>query len=165
MSQKSFTVAEADALIPSLVVVFQQIGAHKRAIRELAGKLDVLELLWGSALREPEHPDHAEFMAHREGIDRALRGIQTAVERGILDHGMRFPAGGVEDGLVDFPTTYEGRWVLLCWKLGERRIAYWHELDGGFRGRHKITEAQRRLMGTEDPDSIDEPGTEFDPDE
>jgi hypothetical protein len=158
MSQKSFTVSEADALIPALVDVFREIGAHKRSIRELAGKLEVLELLWGSALRDEEHPDHTEFMAHREGIDRALRGIQTVVERGILDRGLRFPAGGIEEGLVDFPTTYQGRWVLLCWKLGERSLSHWHELDGGFQGRHKITEAQRLVMGTDDPDSIDDTG-------
>lgn len=161
MSRKSFTVAEADALIPALVDVFKQVNAHRRTIRELAGKLEVLELLWGSALRESDHPDHAEFNAHREGIDRSLRGIQTAVERGILDRGMRFPAGGVEEGLVDFPSTYEGRWVFLCWKLGERHLAHWHEIDAGFAGRRKITEAQRRVMGTEDPDSIGD----LDPDE
>ncbi|HEX5133061.1 MAG TPA: DUF2203 family protein [Candidatus Krumholzibacteria bacterium] len=161
MSRKIFTVSEADGLIPALVDVFREIGAHKRNIRELAGKLEVLELLWGTALRDGNHPDHPESMAHREGIDRALRGIQTAVERGILDRGMRFPAGGIEEGLVDFPTTYQARWVLLCWKLGERHLEYWHELDGGFRGRHKLTEAQRLVMGTDDPDSLEDPGLDL----
>jgi hypothetical protein len=79
--------------------------------------------------------------------------------------------GGIEEGLVDFPTTFEGRWVLLCWKLGERNLTFWHELDEGFRGRHEITDAQRLVMGTEDPESIaydeDEDGDDddFDPDD
>ncbi len=156
MSRKSFTVAEANAMIPSLTDLFREIDGHRRAVRELAGKLEVLELLWGSALRETDHPDHAEFITHREGIDRALRGIQTLVSQGIIDRGMRFPAGGIEEGLVDFPTTYEGRWVLLCWKLGEGQVGWWHEIDAGFAGREKITEAQRLVMGSEDPDTIDE---------
>jgi hypothetical protein len=163
MSRKSFTVDEADAMIPSLIEAFREIDAHRRAIREFAGKIEVLELIWGSALRDPDHPDHADFSTHREGIDRCTRGIETAVERGIWARGVLLPQGGLEEGLVDFPSTYQGRWVCLCWKLGERHVAYWHEPDAGFRGRQKITDVQRRVMGTDDPDSIEDPGVDFDP--
>jgi hypothetical protein len=38
-------------------------------------------------------------------------------------------------GLVDFPCDLDGRIVLLCWKLGEDRVEFWHELDAGFNGR------------------------------
>jgi hypothetical protein len=161
MGRKFFTVDEADAIIPDLIEVYREIDAHRRAMRELAGKIEVLELIWGSALREVDHPDHAEFTSHRAGVDRASRGIETAVQRGILDRGLRFPAGGLEEGLVDFPSTYQGRMVLLCWKLGERRVSHWHEVDAGFRGRQKISDVQRRVMGTDDPGSIET----FDPDE
>ncbi len=163
MSRRFFTVEEADETIPSLVELFGELTAHRRTIRELAGKVDVLELIWGSEVRDPSHPDHADFMAHRAGIDRCTRGIETIINRGILERGMIFPWGGLEEGLVDFPSTYQGRMVLLCWKLGEQRVAWWHEVDAGFRGRKKITEAQRRTMGTDDPDTIDEDGP--DPDE
>jgi hypothetical protein len=156
MPRKAFTVDEANAMIPSLVEVFRGIEVEKRTIRELANKIDVLELLWGNALRDEDHPDHTEFAAHREGIDRSLLAIQQAVEEHIVARGMRFPAGGIEAGLVDFPTTYSGRWVFLCWKLGERQLTHWHEIDAGFQGRKKITEAQRRSMGEDDPDSIDD---------
>jgi len=33
--------------------------------------------------------------------------------------------------------------VLLCWKLGEERIAYWHGTDEGFRGRKLIDDEFR----------------------
>jgi hypothetical protein len=42
------------------------------------------------------------------------------------------------NGLVDFPALHEGRKVWLCWKLGEDRIGFWHDLDTGFRGRQPI---------------------------
>jgi hypothetical protein len=158
MPRKAFTVDEANAMIPSLVDVFRGIEVEKRAIRELANKIDVLELLWGGALRDESHPDHDEFAAYREGIDRSLLAIQQAVEERIVGRGMRFPTGGIEAGLVDFPTTYSGRWVFLCWKLGERELTHWHEIDAGFQGRKKITDAQRRSMGTGDPGSIDDSG-------
>jgi hypothetical protein len=161
MNRKSFTVSEAEGMIPALTDVFREVGTHRRAIRELASKLEVLELLWGSGIREDTHPDHPEFQTHREGIDAALRAIQSLVEHRILAYGMRFPVGGIEEGLVDFPTTYEGRWVLLCWKFGERTLDWWHEIDGGFQGRRKLTEHQRAAMGLDDPADIDDSELDF----
>lgn len=43
-------------------------------------------------------------------------------------------------GLIDFPALHDDREVLLCWKHGEPRIAFWHELDTGFAGRRPIAE-------------------------
>lgn len=46
----------------------------------------------------------------------------------------------LELGLVDFPTLYRGREVLLCWRVGEPDIAWWHGLEEGFGGRKPIDE-------------------------
>lgn len=46
---------------------------------------------------------------------------------------------GFEEGLVDFHAWVDGRPVFLCWKLGEDRIEWWHELDGGYTGRRPLT--------------------------
>ena len=45
-----------------------------------------------------------------------------------------------ETGLVDFPARMSGEEVLLCWKLGEPRVAYWHHVHAGFAGRSPISE-------------------------
>ncbi len=42
-------------------------------------------------------------------------------------------------GLVDFIGSHEGRDVCLCWKLGEQKIGFWHELNAGFAGRQPIS--------------------------
>jgi hypothetical protein len=44
----------------------------------------------------------------------------------------------LEAGLIDFPTTFQGREVYLCWKVGENGIRFWHEVSDGFRGRKPI---------------------------
>jgi hypothetical protein len=44
----------------------------------------------------------------------------------------------LNSGLVDFPSLREGREVYLCWQYGEDRVAYWHDVDGGFAGRQLI---------------------------
>ncbi len=44
-------------------------------------------------------------------------------------------------GLIDFPALHDGRIVLLCWKLDEDTLGYWHELETGFGGRQPLTAA------------------------
>lgn len=44
----------------------------------------------------------------------------------------------IETGLIDFPALVSGRQVWLCWRLGEPRIGWWHELTTGVAGRHAI---------------------------
>jgi hypothetical protein len=41
-------------------------------------------------------------------------------------------------GLVDFPAIRDGASVLLCWHVGEERVAYWHGYEEGFAGRKPI---------------------------
>ncbi len=44
----------------------------------------------------------------------------------------------LEEGLLDFPSSRDGEDVLLCWKLGEEEINYWHGRDEGFAGRKPL---------------------------
>jgi len=44
----------------------------------------------------------------------------------------------VDEGLVDFPALRRGETVLLCWRLGEDEIGYWHTAEDGFDGRRPL---------------------------
>jgi hypothetical protein len=44
----------------------------------------------------------------------------------------------INTGLLDFPCLRDGREIYLCWRLGEERIEYWHEIDAGFAGRQPL---------------------------
>ncbi|MEX2185128.1 MAG: DUF2203 domain-containing protein [Chloroflexota bacterium] len=48
----------------------------------------------------------------------------------------------IERGLIDFPALVNGRQVWLCWQLGDKDVAQWHELDDGFGGRRPIAELE-----------------------
>lgn len=57
--------------------------------------------------------------------------VEELARRGII---LRDP----EAGLVDFPSELEGRAVLLCWRLGEREVGWYHDEAAGFRGRRRL---------------------------
>ena len=44
----------------------------------------------------------------------------------------------INTGLLDFPSIRDDHEVYLCWRHGEERIEYWHEIDAGFAGREPL---------------------------
>jgi hypothetical protein len=146
VSERHFTVAEAHAMLPDLRRAMDEIAALRDALQRCVDRVKILDALWGPAVREPGNPDREEFLKERATVRRTLREIERVVDTRIVAHGIRFPEGGLEHGLVDFPTWFQGRTVYLCWKLGEPAIVAWHEVDGGFKGRKPLTPEQARLM-------------------
>jgi hypothetical protein len=75
-----------------------------------------------------------------------VRDAAAAVEREvatIAECVAALEAAGVQvkdmdEGLVDFPARHAGRDILLCWKVGEPSVSYWHGLDEGFAGRKPL---------------------------
>ncbi len=48
---------------------------------------------------------------------------------------------GLDEGLIDFPTTIHGALAYWCWRAGEQDIEWWHPRTVGFSGRRPIGEA------------------------
>ena len=159
MPSKAFTVAEANATLPQIESILQRIEAKKAALANHVQKLHVLDALWGSEVRDSHNPDNDEFQQHRRRVGYLKQDIVKLIEDDLLSLGVRFPQGGLEHGLIDFPTTFEGRWVLLCWKRGEGEVGHWHELDGGYAGRREIQAEHIIAMGR------DEDPADFSPDD
>jgi len=68
-------------------------------------------------------------------------GSEASIESSLEQ--IRALGGDVKDldtGLVDFPGRRGEEEILLCWRLGEKRIEFWHTLDGGFAGRRPLDE-------------------------
>lgn len=147
MDRKAFTVSEANALIPAMEGAFEEIRERRARLEELDERLQLLDILWGERLYQPMNPDFREFARCRAEIRRTVREIESLVQNEILARGVRFPPGGLERGLLDFPTTLDGRWVYMCWQSGEERLRSWHEVDGGFAGRQPLTRELERRMG------------------
>ena len=132
MPARLFTVAEADAVLPTVKAQLERIGEARARLVRTAAELEELEhrrdrgniLQLAPALREARE---------RLGSDReALRAAIGA----ITDQGIQIK--GIDPPLLDFPAWRDGRVVLLCWLDGEPSVGHWHDLDAGFGGRKPL---------------------------
>ena len=135
MTRRHFTVAEVEALIPSLERIFVRVIQLRAGMRATKQKLD----------RAGIHVDSEEsFETDSDpiGVRRAkavLCGVKELLDEELAN--LRALGGEVKDldsGTVDFPGRRLGEDVLLCWKIGEQRIGFWHTREGGFAGRRPI---------------------------
>lgn len=147
MKRRVFTVAEANALLPELRETLKRIQDLRGVVAERSDKLKILDVIWGSAVAQEDNPDNPEFLRHRRTIAGSVEEIERLIRREILNRGVRFPQGGLEHGLLDFPSRLDGRWIFLCWQRDEPEIRAWHEVEGGFAGRRPVTPDLEKRMG------------------
>jgi hypothetical protein len=135
MARKHFTVADVEALIPTLERIFTDVLQLRAALRAIETKLERANVRMSreELLESDDGPaDVRRSKALFRGFYEALADV---VER------VRALGGEVKDvetGLVDFPGRRRGEEILLCWRLGEKSVGYWHSLDAGFAGRRPI---------------------------
>lgn len=145
-------------MLPDVRAVLDEIHGLRDAARSKMDQLAVLDALWGDLVSQSANPDHEEYMQHRHSLAEYGRAIEELIQGRLIGRDIRFPVGGLEHGLVDFPTTLDGRWVYLCWQSNEPRVAYWHELSGGYAGRRRITARQGQRLGrSDDPPRREDP--------
>jgi hypothetical protein len=77
----------------------------------------------------------SRLVGANEAVERAAESVLRCVE-GIRELGAIVK--DVEAGLLDFPALRAGEEVLLCWRVGEDAIAWWHGLEDGFAGRRPL---------------------------
>jgi hypothetical protein len=162
MSHHAFTVDEANEMLPEVRATLDELHGLRDVARTTMDQLAVLDALWGDLVSQSDNPDHEEYARHRHSLSERHRAIEELIQHRLIDRGIRFPVGGLEHGLVDFPTTLDGRWVYLCWQSGEPKVAYWHEVTGGYAGRHQITAGHKQQFGRlDDPARHEDSALDF----
>ena len=137
MARAHFTVGEVEALIPALERIFVQVLQLRAGLRALGQKLDRAGVK-PSSDGQVDSDLEAGPMPVRQA-KAVFRGLDEALSDEI--ERVRTLGGEVKDidlGLVDFPSMRNGEEILLCWKLGEKSLGYWHSVDGGFASRRPI---------------------------
>lgn len=103
---------------------------------ELAGRMGELAEVERAAGRIAARNGHGR--AAGEGI-AAAGGVVSELERCLKElEALGVEVRDVATGLLDFPALRDGEEVLLCWRLGEPEVAWWHRREDGFAGRQPI---------------------------
>ncbi len=132
---RTFTVAEAESLLPVLESLLRSAIEAKKLIEEVDAEQQALAsrvFLNGGTMVNIVAV--ARRKAERE---KALQKAKDAVAE-IDATGVQVK--DLDIGLLDFPCIVGEEVILLCWKLGEKGITHWHGTEEGFAGRKPIDE-------------------------
>ncbi len=124
----------------------EEASAALEAVRPLAER--IVELHRSLSAEQHRHAELAtsaggnghgnaarEYAALSERLEEGTRELVSCVEE---IQALGAVVKDLEHGLVDFPWLRDGEEVLLCWRVGEDEIAFWHPLDEGFAGRRPL---------------------------
>ena len=132
MDQRYFTAEEANEALLEVRPLTEELVGHRRALVELQERQSAVTARIAGNGGNVEPHELEEVQAQ---LDEEVAGIARCVAR---IHEVGALVKDLDDGLVDFPATRDGREVLLCWRLGEDEIGFWHGLDEGFSGRKPL---------------------------
>ena len=122
-SERFFSLKEARQVLPHVRPVVERIVALNREINFIAQSE-----FQGKRLADTPVPfGYLQRLATMAVLDRQLADIGVMLK-------------DRDTGLLDFPAMYGGRVVLLCWRLGEDDIGYWHDSKSGFAGRRPVSD-------------------------
>jgi hypothetical protein len=120
--ERLFTAEDADGEL-------EELRARLPRLREARQRLiDTSERITAAVASDGGGVEGSDWFRAQEALRAELLWL---AERGIL---LRDP----NTGLVDFPAELDGRRVFLCWRLGEDRVGWYHEVQTGFSGRRPL---------------------------
>jgi hypothetical protein len=132
VGSRFFTADEANALLPA---VRPLVEAMVEARRRLLVALERRDRLAGSIGGNGGGVKPGEPGLLQAEVEEAAREVAHCIDE---IHQLGVVVKDVDRGLVDFPAVRDGEEVLLCWRLGEEEIGYWHGLEEGFAGRKEL---------------------------
>lgn len=125
MQPHYFTLEEANSALRTIRPLIEEI----LAIRD-----DILKRrpeIWPVIERSAGNGGNATLSKVADDFDKLDRLVHRVLETGVQ-------VKDINTGLLDFPAWRVDHEVYLCWKHGEDKIGYWHEIDAGFAGRQPI---------------------------
>ena len=127
-----FTLQEANAAVHELRPIVERMVEHRRNLT-LAQALQS-ELITRIAGNGGDMVP-SDLREAQEAIEREAAAIAQCAD---LINAAGAQIKSLEDGLLDFPAKRGDDDILLCWRLGEEDIQFWHGADEGFAGRRPI---------------------------
>jgi hypothetical protein len=135
MSDRTFTLEEAQSLLPVLESLLRTVIQGKEAIEAFEAEQQQLQLrIQTSGGMFLNVVPLARRKAERTKAEQRAKDALAEIDS------IGVQVKDLDIGLLDFPCAVEGQIILLCWKLGEKSITHWHGTQEGFAGRKPIDE-------------------------
>jgi hypothetical protein len=132
MAPHYFTPEEANEALAEVRPLAERLVERRRAlVRALARQERLTAQIAGNGANLTP-ADVAEAQA---AVEEEAAAVAEAIE---AIHALGVLVKDLDTGLVDFPALRDGEEVLLCWRVGEEEIGYWHGVDEGFAGRKSL---------------------------
>jgi hypothetical protein len=130
VAARTFTPSEANSALARVRPLAERMVAVRARLRVLEDEQrEVVKVVAGNgsgyAVGEARTPEFARLANELEECFNELTELGVEVK-------------DVEAGLLDFPAVREGADVLLCWRVGEDEVEWWHGLVEGYAGRQRI---------------------------
>ena len=125
--KKYFSVKQVQSLLPRVESVLSRTITLNKALDLLSSiEIEVYEddydnLKKVTKMNKQFHKLSFEFYANIEQLEELGCVIKD-----------------LESGIVDFYSVHEGKEIFLCWKIGEKKIEFYHEIDDGYVGRKPL---------------------------
>jgi len=135
MANRTFTLEEAQTLLPTLESLLRTAITSKKLIEEV--DIELQEVAHRVFLNGGTLVNVVALARRKAERERAVQRAKDAIAE---IHATGVQVKDIDIGLLDFPCKVDGEIVLLCWKLGEETITHWHSTEEGFAGRKPIDE-------------------------
>jgi hypothetical protein len=136
---KTFTLDEAQSLLPVLEALLKRAIEGKQAAEEVESSLsEMARRIYISGGMRVDVTKVTKLRAEMEAhLQLARESIAEIDSIGVQ-------VKDLDGGLLDFPCRLDDQVVLLCWRMGETAIEFWHTVEAGFQGRQPLDERFRR---------------------
>ena len=136
---KTFTLDEAQSLLPVLEALLKRAIEGKQSAEDVESGLS--ELARRIYLSGGMKVDATKVAKLRSEMETYLLRVRESIAE--MDS-IGVQVKDLEAGLLDFPCRLDDEVVLLCWRMGEPAIEYWHTVEQGFQGRQPVDDRFRR---------------------
>ena len=129
-TNKLFNVQDACKLLPDLSVMIDEFRDRKNIFLTLTSEVkELIKIVEVEKYRKEE--------LYRK--ERILKATAAELENLILQiNNLGCHLKDPDAGLVDFISLYKGKKVFLCWRQGEDKITWYHDINSGFADRKSI---------------------------
>jgi hypothetical protein len=135
MSKRTFTLEEAESLLPVLESLLRVAIDGKQLVEAVDAEFQ--EVAHRVFLNGGTYLNIVQLARRKAEREKSVQRIKDSLAE-IDATGVQVK--DLDIGLLDFPCEVNGRTVLLCWKLGEKGITHWHGISEGFAGRKPVDE-------------------------